>query len=248
MKMRRVVRRRKFFGVLRWFSLLLLIGLGIAYLPLPVGTEASAKSEEIIVVLEPAEATELTEPTDAAVTESTIPVPDTYGLTTLVHISTYQPEPIIPAEAEVEDEPEVIEYLPLYSEADAIALAKMGWGEALVTQSDTEIAAAMWCALNRFDSGDPYYRNCKTIEDIVKQYGAFAGYSAKNPVDEHLLWLAYDVLDRWNAEQHGEDDVGRVLPAEYMFFHGDGKENHFRIKYRHDGHYYDWSLESPYES
>lgn len=231
MRKRRVARRRRFFGVLRWFALLLMFGMMLSSLPLPVGTDA-ADLGEIIVPTEP------TEPQKE--TEATEPVQNTPGLVTLVHTTTYQPEQ--------EAGPEKTEYLPLYTEADAIALAQMGWGEALVTQSDTEIAATMWCALNRHDSEDPYYRNCQTIESIVKQSGAFAGYSASNPVDEHLLWLAYDVLDRWNAEQYGEMDVGRVLPAEYLFFHGDGEHNHFRTEYQHNGHYYDWSLESPYES
>ena len=168
-------------------------------------------------------------------------------LVPLVNKTTYsdgseeQPEP-------KETTPAVVEYEKIYTEADVIALAKMAWGEALVTKSDTEMAATMWCVLNRFDCDDPYYRNCKTIEAIVKQSGAFAGYSSKNPENEHLIWLARDVLDRWNAEQHGETDVGRVLPADYLFFHGDGKHNHFRKDYKHDGHYWDWSLESPYET
>ena len=142
----------------------------------------------------------------------------------------------------------VVEYEKLYTEADVIALAKMVWGEALITKSDTEMAATIWCVLNRFDCDDPYYRDCYTIESVVKQIGAFAGYSPKNPEDEHLLWLARDVLDRWNAEQHGETDVGRVLPDDYLFFHGDGEKNHFRKEYGHNGNYWDWSLESPYET
>lgn len=190
MRKRRVARRRRFYGVLRWFSLFLLIVLGLASMPLPVGTEASSNDE----IVDFAETTAPTEP------ESTEPVPDTPGLVALVHTTTYQPETTVPVAPEAKE----VEYMPLYRDADAIALAKMGWGEALVTQSDTEIAAAMWCAVNRYDCGDPYYRNCKTIEDIVKQPGAFAGYSESNPVDEHLLWLAYDVLDRWTAEQYGD--------------------------------------------
>lgn len=179
--------------------------------------------------------------------KQTEPVDTDIGLVPLVHKVTYdqvQTEDIEPEATE----PVVVEYEKLYTEADVIALAKMAWGEALVTKSDTEMAATMWCVLNRFDCNDPYYRNCKTIEAIVKQSGAFAGYSSRNPEDEHLIWLARDVLDRWNAEQHGETDVGRVLPADYLFFHGDGKHNHFRKEYKHDGHYWDWSLESPYET
>lgn len=179
--------------------------------------------------------------------KQTEPVDTDIGLVPLVHKVTYDQVQTEDTEPEATD-PVVVEYEKLYTEADVIALAKMAWGEALVTKSDTEMAATMWCVLNRFDCNDPYYRNCKTIEAIVKQSGAFAGYSSRNPEDEHLIWLARDVLDRWNAEQHGETDVGRVLPADYLFFHGDGKHNHFRKEYKHDGHYWDWSLESPYET
>ena len=179
--------------------------------------------------------------------KQTEPVDPDIGLVPLVHKVTYDQVQTEDIEPEATD-PIVVEYEKLYTEADVTALAKMAWGEALVTKSDTEMAATMWCVLNRFDCNDPYYRNCKTIEAIVKQSGAFAGYSSRNPEDEHLIWLARDVLDRWNAEQHGDIDVGRVLPADYLFFHGDGKHNHFRKEYKHDGHYWDWSLESPYET
>ncbi|MBR3973055.1 MAG: hypothetical protein IKJ99_03775 [Oscillospiraceae bacterium] len=235
MRWRRVACRRKFYGVLRWFSIVLLIAVMFASLPLPVGSEA--KGELNIV--------ETVAPTLA---ESTEPDPGSIGLVPLLHTTTYQPEKEQPTEPQDEAEPKKVEYMPLYTEPDAIALAQMGWGEALVTQSDTEIAATMWCALNRYDCGDPYYRNCKSIEAIVKQSGAFDGYSASNPVDEHLLWLAYDVLERWNAEQYGETEVGRVLPGEYLYFHGDGRHNYFRIEFKNDGQYYDWSLGTPYES
>lgn len=153
-------------------------------------------------------------------------------------------EPAVPEKLELED----MVFERLYTEEDVIALAQMAWGEALVTKSDTEMAATMWCVLNRYDSGDPYYAKCNGISGIVKQSGAFHGYHASNPVDEHLVWLAQDVLDRWCAEKAGYEDVGRVLPAEYLFFHGDGRHNHFRIQYERDGHYWDWSLESPYET
>lgn len=179
--------------------------------------------------------------------KQTEPVDTDIGLVPLVHKVTYDQVQTEDIEPEATD-PVVVEYEKIYTEADVIALAKMAWGEALVTKSDTEMAATMGCVLNRFDCNDPYYRNCKTIEAIVKQSGAFAGYSSRNPEDEHLIWLARDVLDRWNAEQHGETDVGCVLPADYLFFHGDGKHNHFRKEYKHDGHYWDWSLESPYET
>jgi len=229
---RKSIRRARTARIMR--MALLLTAVVLIFLMFPA-TAGSTRGETTIP-----EATEVP-------FKQTEPVDTDSGLVPLVHKITYDQVQTEDIEPEVTD-PVVVEYEKLYTEADVIALAKMAWGEALVTKSDTEMAATMWCVLNRFDCNDPYYRNCKTIEAIVKQSGAFAGYSSRNPEDEHLIWLARDVLDRWNAEQHGETDVGRVLPADYLFFHGDGKHNHFRKEYKHDGHYWDWSLESPYET
>lgn len=235
MRKRRNTRFRRGYGLLECFALALMIVFVFVTLPVPVGTDAIGSDYEIIPFLEPTEQCQ------------EMPVGEIAEIVPLVHTSTIPTETVVEEHTKAEMPMETASP-KLYTDADAIALAKMGWGEALVTQSDTEIAATMWCALNRFDSGDPYYKDCKTIESIVKQRWAFAGYSASNPVDDHILWLAYDVLDRWTAEQHGETDVGRVLPPEYLFFHGDGRHNHFRVEYEHNGQYYDWSLESPYES
>jgi len=135
----------------------------------------------------------------------------------------------------------------LYSEADVIALAQMAYGEAWVTQSDTEMAASMWCALNRLDSGDPFYASCDSVYDIVSQNMQFHGYSPNHPVMERLENLARDVLSRWAAEKAGATDVGRTLPAEFCFFYGDGFRNHYTTEYQ-GGITYDWSLNSPYET
>lgn len=134
-----------------------------------------------------------------------------------------------------------------YTEDDVIALAKMAYGEAFVTKSDTEMSASMWCVCNRPDSGNRFYEGCESVFDIVTQDCQFYGYNESNPVDEHLVWLARDVLDRWVAEQNGADDVGRTLPQEYCFFWGDGLHNHFTTEHL-GGIEYDWSLPSPYES
>lgn len=258
---RRVTRARKFFGVLRWFSALLMGLVMIFGLHIPTGSTG-----DDILIIRPAEAL-------------TQEQPDTVGVVPLVHTTIITPEATAPAESipeetipvetlppatepqmteppatePVETEPEKLEledmtFERLYTEEDVIALAQMAWGEALVTKSDTEIAATMWCVLNRYDCGDPYYANCGSIVGIIRQPGAFHGYSARNPIDDHLVELARDVLDRWSAEKAGYEDVGRVLPAEYLYFHGDGRHNHFRIQYRRNGCYWDWSLESPYET
>lgn len=129
-------------------------------------------------------------------------------------------------------------------EADKLALARMAWGEARGC-STTEQAAVVWCALNRFDSGDPYYADCMTVYDIVTQPGQFCGYDPENPVDPDILALVEDVLARWMAEKVCVGDVGRVLPVEYLYFTGNGRVNTFRDQYQ-GGNTWDWSLDSPY--
>lgn len=143
---------------------------------------------------------------------------------------------------------EPVEWPKLYSDEDAIALAKTYWGEARGVRSNgivsgkCQIAAVGWCILNRYDAG---YED--SIFEVITAEDQFHGYSKSHPVDEELLALAYDVLDRWNAEQHGETDVGRVLPAEYLWFGGDGQYNHFRDAWR-GGNKWDWSMADPYAS
>ena len=133
----------------------------------------------------------------------------------------------------------------LYSDEDAIALAKLTWGEARgvpdlkingqVISTRTQQAAVMWTVLNRFDAG---YE--ESILEVITAKGQFHGYSEEHPVDEELLELAYDVLDRWNAEKHGETVV-RELPSGYLWFHGDGTWNWFRDAYK-NGNKWDWSV------
>ena len=133
----------------------------------------------------------------------------------------------------------------LYSDEDAIALAKLTYGEARgvpdlkvngrVISTRTQQAAVMWTVLNRFDAG---YE--ESILEVITAKGQFHGYSEEHPVDEELLELAYDVLDRWNAERHG-DVVMRELPSGYLWFHGDGIWNHFRDAYK-NGNEWDWNI------
>lgn len=142
----------------------------------------------------------------------------------------------------------------LYSDGDAIALAKLAWGEARgvpdlkinghVISTRTQQAAVMWTVLNRFDAG--YEESiigvitAYTVDKNGKIHKQFHGYSEEHPVEEELLELAYDVLDRWNAERHGET-VARELPSGYLWFHGDGTWNWFRDAYK-NGNEWDWSV------
>ena len=131
----------------------------------------------------------------------------------------------------------------LYSEKEVEAVAKTVYGEAAVTRSDLEMSAVVWCILNRVDSKD--FPN--TILEAVTSPKQFHGYNEANPVEEHIENLVRDVLDRWAAEKSGQEDVGRTLPQEYLYFWGDGRHNHFTIEY-HGPEEWDWSLPNPYEN
>lgn len=122
-------------------------------------------------------------------------------------------------------------------------LAKTIYGEARGC-STTEQAAVVWCVLNRVDDESGLWPD--DIIGVVTQEYQFAGYSPEHPVLPELYDLTLDVLERWQREKAGEDDVGRVLPEDYCYFHGDGKHNYFRQEYG-GGPAWDWGLETPYE-
>ena len=122
-------------------------------------------------------------------------------------------------------------------------IARTVWGEARGC-SKTEQAAVIWCILNRVDSSIRYMPD--NIIDVVTQKHQFLGYVKTFPVTKKIRELVIDVLTRWEMEKAGVENVGRILPPEYMWFHGDGRHNHFRDSYR-GGNRWDWSLDSPYE-
>lgn len=180
-------------------------------------------------------------------------VSDTDATTSIVDTSVeITTEVVETAETIVETtiEAEKIEYPKLYSDEDAVALAKMVWGEARgagdywtngrVISGRCQQAATIWTVLNRYDSGFG-----ESIIDVVSAPYQYLGYSPYFPVEDDLLELAYDVLDRWNAEKHGETDVGRVIPADYMWFRGDGRYNYFRNDFNSKT-IWDWGLGDPY--
>lgn len=155
------------------------------------------------------------------------------------------PEPIeatdelaapVATEAPAVEEPE---------ELDPVEVELIGrtiWGEADGVKSEAERAAVAWCILNRVDASG------QTIEEVVTAPEQFDGYRPAGKWGEcpqRHLDLAADVMTRWNAEKDGAEEVGRVLPADYLYFIGDGKRNHFSIEWKSTD-YWDWSLYDPY--
>lgn len=116
------------------------------------------------------------------------------------------------------------------------------WGEAGGVPSATERAAVAWCVLNRADAWE------QSIGEVVTAPLQFQGYRPEEiwgECPQEHIDLAEDVLERWLAEKDGAEDVGRVLPAEYLYFIGDGEHNYFSAEYM-SGDYWDWSLVTPY--
>lgn len=155
-----------------------------------------------------------------------------------VPVEPLEEEPFIETEV-VEPEPEPI----VINQTEAIHIAKTVWGEAGGC-SPTEQAAVIWCILNRVDCDIPYIPN--DIIGVITQPEQFHGYNPEHPVQTDIYDLTVDVLTRWELEKAGEIDVGRVLPKEFLWFHGDGAHNYFRDSFK-SNNIWDWSLESPYE-
>lgn len=130
----------------------------------------------------------------------------------------------------------------LASEKEIIMLAKVIQAEAGGIPSDTERSCVAWTVLNHVDS--PSYPN--TIASCITRPGAFA-YRSGIQVSDHNLWLARDVVDRWEREHAGETDVGRTLPQGYFSFWGDGSHNYFRPNCN-SSERWNYSLGSPYNS
>ena len=162
--------------------------------------------------------------------EESVPKPDT---------KETDQTPVKDISSEVEVVESVIENTFTNEEIDHIT--KTVWGEARGL-SKTHQAGVVWAILNRCDDG----RFGKDVIGVVTAPSQFAGYRSSNPVDPEIRDLVVDVLDRYSQEKAGIDNVGRVLPKEYLYFRGNGKVNLFSKKWN-SNNVWDWSLESPYE-
>ena len=173
-------------------------------------------------------------------------------------LAIYSPEP----EAATPVQP-AVEPAKLYTEADVEMLARLIYTEARGVRSKTEQAAVVWVVLNRLDNPN---RLQKTIAEVVCAPHQF-DYRPWAPVLPEFEELAEDVLERWQAEKSGvenvgratagspaspggasrsAEDVGRVLPVEYQYFEGRGGHNWFSAKWKSQ-EFWGWGLASPYE-
>lgn len=128
-----------------------------------------------------------------------------------------------------------------YDEETIEVLCKVVYGESRGCDK-TQQAAVIWCILNRMDS-DKFPND---VVAVVTQKNQFEGYSSKFPVTDEIKELVLDVLGRYEQEKAGTENVGRVLPNDYLFFHSAGNgTNLFRQNYKSKT-IWDWSWGTPY--
>lgn len=173
-----------------------------------------------------------------AARENTVPV-----MTPLV-VADPEPEPAPPPAVSPTPPPEPTpdpEPPHPFTEEEVVMLAKTIGAEAYIVPSKARQAAVGWCALNRLDDG----RFGATLAEVLTTPRQFA-YREDAELYPEMLDLAEDILCLWAAEKDGDLVMGRTLPADYLYFEGDGRENHFR-KTQDAAQEWDWSLPDPYE-
>ena len=132
-------------------------------------------------------------------------------------------KPPKPEQSEAPEPSEAPVYYEMYfTEDDVAEVAKMLWGEARGCTRDNQIKCA-WVVCNRVDDE----RFPDTIQGVLSQQNQFHGYDPSHPATDELYSIAFDVLTRWIYEKQGIP-VRRELPSTYLWFTGDGEQNHFR--------------------
>lgn len=138
---------------------------------------------------------------------------------------------------------------PITAEEIAMLAKTLGKEAAVVSWNGTRWgmtprarqAAVAWIAYNRLETGEWG----DTLAEVLSYPNAFA-YDPDAPVYASMQTLAEDVTARWWRERQGATDVGRVIPSDYLFFSGDGRENYFRKQFTDTGEYWNWVLADPY--
>ena len=133
-----------------------------------------------------------------------------------------------------------IEYLVSTYDNEIIMATKVMVVEAGGVYPLSHRAAVVWCILNRADATG------NSISSIITAPHQFAWIPSQAYSQEQYDFVK-DIFTRWLLEKEGFENVGRVLPEEYKWFHGDGYHNHFRNAYSGSYAIWDWSLPSPYD-
>lgn len=158
------------------------------------------------------------------------------------------PEPEIADIAEVTEIAAelVVEPVKHFPESTYVKGAIMVHGEAGGVASITERSGCLWIACNRVVN----VRYPDSLESVIEQKWQFDGYDPNGTYTEADYNLAVDVFERFYREQNGEspEAVGRTLPAEYIFFTGDGAHNYFTKEQNGTPYIWGSQLISPYKN
>ena len=133
---------------------------------------------------------------------------------------------------------------------DQMALAQTAMGEYFLCdtpEQKMQCAAVMWCCCWRSLQGTQA-GFADTIVGVCRQPYQFHGYMYDKIPPQELMDMAEDVLIRFYRYLDGEslEDVGCVLPPDYLWFIGNGSVNIFRNSYQ-GGTVWDWHLDNPYK-
>jgi hypothetical protein len=124
-------------------------------------------------------------------------------------------------------------------------IAKTMYREGRGIKSKTELACVAWTILNRVDAG------AGNVYSVITQRHQFAYSSSAPTVSDYgydLVELAHDVIERWEREHAGEENVGRVLPKNYLWYGGHSGHNWFRCAYNDFSNPWNYALPTPYEN
>jgi len=241
----RVARRQAKVIIVQWVTILVLIAAIIVLAVNLSKVEAAALEPEVTVELIDEEVVAETAVMEAAIVPKAPAVRPLTGPRVVIPeapLPTPEPTPAptpepTPEPCPITEDELVVLAKVMYREGGALSWRGTQFGVSYKARQ----AAIAWCAFNRLD--DEAYPD--TLIGVLTYPYAFA-YIADTPVVDELFELARDVADRWWAEKQGAEDVGRTLPSNYFFFHGDGKENYFRDAYQAPYNTWDWSLPDPY--
>ena len=181
---------------------------------------------------------------------SVLPTPDELNRNKIIYDDSMIPNDNLPnfVEPNRPEEIDIISYIiNLYGEETVEALTSLLWGESRGIPSKSHKAGTIWVVLNRYDTGN--FGN--SILEVVTAKNQFCGYKKNRVYSDINLYneckdLVIDVLYRYTLEKNGDANVGRTLPASYLYFIGNGEENLYTEKWK-SKKYWDWSLPNPYD-
>jgi len=126
------------------------------------------------------------------------------------------------------EEERLLPYVPArWTEECVVVISRMVWGEARGV-SRNEQKLVVWTVINRLEHG--FYGG--SLIGIVRSPGQFHGYSSRFPVTDEIREMVVEVLDAWDRGEAAKVYPPFARTSNYLFFHGDGRHNWFRERFR----------------